>query len=115
MYADYPDSGDFADFQGDLGDAGKRHPSFAHIIGFESRLTLLFIVNNPPWFVALFALPLMLWVSTSGVVRLLDDVHTQELSNKELFSIAMDLLCTLCTAIFFGELPMFGSCGWQKL
>jgi hypothetical protein len=115
MYADYPDSGDFADFQGDLGDAGKRHPSFAHIIGFESRLTLLFIVNNPPWFVALFALPLVLWQSTSDVARLFDNVHKQELSNKELISIAVSLLCTLSTAILFGELPIFRSCGWRKL
>jgi hypothetical protein len=45
MYADYPDSGDMAEFQKSLGCTQKRHPSFTHIIGLDGRLVLLAMVE----------------------------------------------------------------------
>jgi hypothetical protein len=100
---------DSADFQKDLGilvgDVGKRQPSFAHIIGFESRLTLLFITNLP-WFVALFMFFSNLWLSTPNVVQLLDNVHEQKLHYAELITIAIELCIALYSAILLGELPI---------
>ena len=40
MYADYPDSGDIAEFQESLGDTRERPPSFAHMIGVGGRSKL---------------------------------------------------------------------------
>jgi hypothetical protein len=45
MYADYPDSGDMAEFQKSLGCTQKRHPSITHIIGLDGRLVLLAMVE----------------------------------------------------------------------
>ena len=102
MYADYPDSHDIAEFKRNLGDTLWAHPSFAHIIGFEARLTLMFIAG-PHWFIVLLWLALWSGITMFFAVGFLNAVQEQNVPHKWLLPLADAVSCTVAFAVWLGN------------